>query len=544
MMRQKRIVLCSDGTGNTANKNRGTNVWKVFEAVDLNGHKEDPGQMQQIAFYDDGVGTEGLKLLRLMAGAVGYGLKRNVKQLYTELCRAYAAGDEVYLFGFSRGAFTVRTLAGLIGRCGIIDTHPVSASGRARTTLKDRELEALVDRAYRHFRKHFRRRWSDRLHRFIPFSSTAEQASSAFRQRYAVKHPDHAPDGVAKIKFVGVWDTVDAVGLPVAELATALNWIWPYKFPDLILGTHVQKGCHALAIDDERRSFHPTMWDESEEDRGENRIEQVWFAGAHANVGGGYPKQGMSLVPLCWMMQKAANQGLRFLAGSLRDYSEHMNVHDKLYDSRAGLAVYYRYEPRDIAKICRENGRIEPKVHVSVLYRTSLGTEGYAPGNLPGWFVGVPFNARNPAPGEHPTYLRQVVRSIGGVTPKNQPLLLDQAGARLWIGARRWAHYALLIGTLAALWLAGGIAAPEPQATLFTKLLYAGASSVPLVGERLYALVAGPELWLLLLGLVMLYLIGRIARRRLARIFSNFWRTVLPSDWHAVATPADTDQAA
>ena len=99
----------------------------------------------------------------------------------------------------------------------------------------------------------------------------------------------------------------------------------------------------------------------------DDRIEQVWFAGVHSNVGGGYPKQGMSLVPLCWMMQKAADQGLRFLDAAFRLYWQQMNVDDKLYDPRAGLAVYYRYQPRDIAKICAANGAVEPKIHVSVM---------------------------------------------------------------------------------------------------------------------------------------------------------------------------------
>ena len=129
MTQGKNIVLCSDGTGNTANKGRGTNVWKIFEAVDLNGHKSDRSLRRQVAFYGDGVGTERFKLLKLISGAFGFGLRRNVKQLYTELCRAYAPGDEIYLFGFSRGAFTVRTLAGLIEQCGIIETHRRAGPG-------------------------------------------------------------------------------------------------------------------------------------------------------------------------------------------------------------------------------------------------------------------------------------------------------------------------------------------------------------------------------------------------------------------------------
>jgi uncharacterized protein (DUF2235 family) len=106
----KNIIICSDGTGNSAIKDRGTNVFKLFEAVDLNGHRTNPNLDAQVAMYDDGVGTESFLPLKLLGGAFGFGLARNVRKLYTELVRIYDAGDRIYLFGFSRGAFTARTL--------------------------------------------------------------------------------------------------------------------------------------------------------------------------------------------------------------------------------------------------------------------------------------------------------------------------------------------------------------------------------------------------------------------------------------------------
>ena len=117
----KTIVICADGTGNTTIKGRGTNVFKLYEAVDQNGHRFEAGKNQQVAIYHDGVGTENLKWPRLFGGVFGWGLSRNVKQLYGEVARVYDPGDQIYLFGFSRGAFTVRTLAGLIVTCGILD---------------------------------------------------------------------------------------------------------------------------------------------------------------------------------------------------------------------------------------------------------------------------------------------------------------------------------------------------------------------------------------------------------------------------------------
>ncbi|MGI9072946.1 MAG: phospholipase effector Tle1 domain-containing protein [Bryobacteraceae bacterium] len=131
----KNIIICSDGTGNTGIKNRGTNVFKLFEALDLNRHGADPNLTPQIALYDDGVGTENFLPLKLWAGAFGWGLKRNVLKLYTGLVRIYDAGDRIYLFGFSRGAFTVRTLARLIAKCGILDWNRMGTTDAMRAEV-------------------------------------------------------------------------------------------------------------------------------------------------------------------------------------------------------------------------------------------------------------------------------------------------------------------------------------------------------------------------------------------------------------------------
>ena len=143
----KNIVICSDGTGNSAIKGRGTNVFKVFEAIDLNGHKTQPELGPQVALYDDGVGTEDFKPLKIFAGATGFGLSRNVKQLYKEFVRIYDPGDRIFLFGFSRGAFTVRTLVGLIATCGILDVDKLQTAD---------DLESAVNKTYKVYRKSYR----------------------------------------------------------------------------------------------------------------------------------------------------------------------------------------------------------------------------------------------------------------------------------------------------------------------------------------------------------------------------------------------------
>ena len=125
----------------------------------------------------------------------------------------------------------------------------------------------------------------------------------------------------------------------------------------------------------------PVLWNERKTEQPE-WIEQVWFSGVHSNVGGGYPRQGMSLVALDWMMSKAERHGLRFVPAERLRYRNHADVDDKMYDSRAGIGVFYRWQPRDIQRLCDDNG-IAAKIHRSVFERIARNTEGYAPGSLP-----------------------------------------------------------------------------------------------------------------------------------------------------------------
>ena len=142
----------------------------------------------------------------------------------------------------------------------------------------------------------------------------------------------------------------------------------------------VTQAFHALSLDEQRQSFQPLLWDEA---RHADRITQVWFAGVHSNVGGGYPKQGMSLVALDWMMRNAEDAGLRFNCHDREDYRDHSSSDDKLYDPRAGLGTFYRWKPRDVQQICADHHMGPAKVHISALERLAHGTEDYAPANLP-----------------------------------------------------------------------------------------------------------------------------------------------------------------
>jgi uncharacterized protein (DUF2235 family) len=375
---RKNIVVCSDGTGNTAIKGRGTNVFKLFEAVDLHGHKTNAEFEPQIAIYDDGVGTESAKLLKMMGGAFGWGLSRNVKKLYKELARVYDPGDRIFLFGFSRGAFTVRTLAGMILTCGIVDV---------RRTATNAELDAAVEDAYAAYRAKYqswltaafgRLRGSDRDDAAAA-DRRRDDAVAALHGKYARRTRDGA-EGEAfhrdvGIRFVGVWDTVDAVGLPFPISDWFNRRIYQFKFSTTDLSDRVEFAAHALSVDDDRSAFTPVVWSK-------DRAEQVWFAGVHSNVGGGYPKQGMSLVALEWLLQKARDCGLHVQQLDLDIVRGHASVDDMMYDPRAGLGVFYHWAPRRISALCAPTG-VPANIHVSVLERLANGTADYAPGNLP-----------------------------------------------------------------------------------------------------------------------------------------------------------------
>ena len=361
----KNIVICADGTGNSTVKGRGTNVFKLYEAVDQNGHRFDSTAVQQVAIYHDGVGTESLKWLRIFGGVFGWGLSRNVKQLYGELARVYDPDDRIFLFGFSRGAFTVRTLAGLITSCGILDPkrYPTNYG-----------FWKAVRQAYRHYR----RKYQTAVSRLVRGKVTIED--EYLRKEYSVGIEAFADPDRRLIEFIGVWDTVDAVGSPFGIADVINSLVYRFKFPDRTLSSEVAHACHALALDEPRQSFKPVLWKEQPGDEG--RLDQVWFAGSHSNVGGGYPRQGMSLVALDWMMRQAEAHGLRFLPQHRLMYRDGTDVDDKLYDPRAGLGMFYRWKPRNVAELCRKNN-VTPKVHRTVFQRIARNTEGYAPGSVP-----------------------------------------------------------------------------------------------------------------------------------------------------------------
>jgi len=338
----KRIVICCDGTWNAPGDTESgvpikTNVQKIFESVcniDENG-------ILQIKHYIEGVGTSGSKLRNILDGATGRGIDDNILNAYKFLVWNYVKGDEIYLFGFSRGAYTARSLAGLVRSCGIIRNDDLN----------------LINEAYSHYRNRDDKDWKPNGEKSIDF-----------RNKYSTE---------ASVKFIGVWDTVGSLGIPLS-LFSLLN-SKKYHFHDTTLSSYVDYAYHALAIDEKRKSFKPTLWLQSK--NAINRkvpqvLEQRWFTGVHSNIGGGYPDSGLSDVSLNWIVQKALGVGL----GLDKAYTEtHVNpdLNGKLYNSSVFPFNLVKASKRIISKFGAYNATLEP----AVVKRWNLD-ESYKPSNL------------------------------------------------------------------------------------------------------------------------------------------------------------------
>lgn len=369
----KNIIVCADGTGNKGGYTPDSNVYKVYKSVNksFKGETQDCFKVdKQIVFYDNGVGTEKNKYLRMLFGAFGFGFEDNVCDLYKFLAQNFELGDRIYFFGFSRGASTVRACNGLIKICGL-------AKGKG---LQHRKLEKLVNEAF---------------HAYKVYERKPEEAE-------ALKKSERS-HGVIDIQFLGVWDTVVALGFPKRTAITdpvsailnalfllaekGLNMLWPHSFYFYRLTENVKYAYQALAIDDERTAFWPFVW--QEKGREANTVEQVWFAGMHSNVGGGYARSGMAGVPLHWMMLRAEQRGLCFYDDAVQKAFENSHIHGRMYNSRDGFAVFYRYHPREIEKLCDDRLAGNIRIHRSVIERINNRTANYTPGQLPGKFMVV-----------------------------------------------------------------------------------------------------------------------------------------------------------
>ena len=318
----KNIVLCCDGTmGKFGTKAENTNVVRLFERLVPDGD-------DQISFYDPGVGTYsplrtpvGRLIQNGIESVVGYGVKGNVSEAYRYLMNHYEPRDKIFLFGFSRGAHTVRVLAGLIYKCGLLT----------------KGSDNLIPHAVR-----------------VYYENDNDQIATDFKSAFSRE---------CKPYFIGVWDTVASVG-----------WVCRNYFKDRKLNADVPYGYQALAIDEKRSHFVPSIWDETAIPVGQV-IEQVWFPGFHADVGGQKACRSISDIPLKWRAEHAETRGLKMRPGWSDDLHLHTDPSGEIKESWKGF--WWLTWPRK--RTIHESA----KVHLSARQRQSIPECGYSPTNLP-----------------------------------------------------------------------------------------------------------------------------------------------------------------
>jgi uncharacterized protein (DUF2235 family) len=330
----KNIVIFSDGTGQKGGVGSNTNVYKLFNMVEDRTEK-------QIAFYDPGLGTDWRKITGMITGM---GFSKNILDCYHFIFENFEAEDKIYLFGFSRGAATVRSLSGFIHLFGILP----------------KSRPDLIKKAFKIYR--------------IADKHKRETKADEFIEKHHTMW--------CKIEFLGVFDTVAALGLPLKSLSIILDLFFPHKFHSFDLSESVVYARQALSIDDERKTFHPVLWNPVKNDT-EQKMKQVWFCGVHTDVGGGYKEEDLSNISLKWMIHEATGKGLVIY--------EKSSAFKKLLTAKPDINGIMHNEQKSFpGKLLKRMKRTwnkathgEPCIHESVFNRTrnsdNLETPPYSP---------------------------------------------------------------------------------------------------------------------------------------------------------------------
>lgn len=357
---QKRLAVFLDGTWNSVNSN--TNVWRMRALCAAKGKDGRP----QLVYYE--VGVNGF-----VGGVFGQGLDENIRLAYEWLIENYNDGDEIFIFGFSRGAFTARSLAGLIAIDGILKAgSPIGV-----TELFDR----------------YRKGNEESIWTLKETEADGDTGKLTEQEKWLLKYSQPA-----KVKVVGVWDTVGSVGLAAGNIPGISRPTFDYLQTGLRI--HILNGYHALALDEHRNDFAPTLWDVRHpknqnaviaQARPLSGVEQRWFVGAHANVGGGYQTDLLAQAPLRWMMKKAESQGLSFRSEVDLDGDA---VTAPIADSYKsfGSGLYSKISPPLYRTVGREQDVREDGNHINVnetidanVFKRWRADPTYRPANLVEW---------------------------------------------------------------------------------------------------------------------------------------------------------------
>lgn len=374
----KKIIVCADGTWNDPEQlDRGslvpTNVVKIARALALA-----KAEGQEEIFYDLGVGT-GKGLDRFMGGLTGNGLLHNIFECYLFIAERYQPGDSIYLFGFSRGAYTVRSLAGLICQFGIDKALTNQSLARPATNPEDRaEKPAITTENNRPEETSAKKasQSTEHLNQLrLAYKQLKSKKNDQVVSHYKRTHDCYEPT----IEMIGVWDTVGSLGIPLlvpkwllgSVLSEQLSkWLLGnYRFLNVGLNLKVKSAYHALSIDENRRAFLPTLWDATALDP-HQRVKQVWFTGIHSNVGGGYADAGLSDNALLWMVEQAKQHGLQFSDVYLTRSTQTDTFYGEIRDERARWIkrVLFQEGMRNVEAICAKAG-IVPVIAESAIER-------------------------------------------------------------------------------------------------------------------------------------------------------------------------------
>jgi uncharacterized protein (DUF2235 family) len=304
--------------------------------------KRAPDGTEQVVYYDQGVGTGGIED-KFLGGATGAGLEQNIHDAYLFLVANYEPGDEIFLFGFSRGAFTARSIGGMIRKCGIIRREFVEQFRPAEKLYHDAGVKAGGAEAQK------------------------------FRGSFTV---DGAAD--TPVQMIGVWDTVGALGIPLRGLRARNRD--EFEFHDTALNQAVKFAFHALAIDEHRGPFVPTLWSTSPV--AGQTVRQVWFPGVHTDVGGGYEEVDLSDGSLQWMIDCAKEAGLAFDQTVMDKHKLAPKPDGKIHES---MTAFYRLQGIHQRPIGADPTQ---SVHPSAIARWK-SVAGYRPTNLREYFKRV-----------------------------------------------------------------------------------------------------------------------------------------------------------
>ena len=388
----KKLIVCCDGTwqdsdngwvkgkwgkpGHLANPSNVTRLARAVKDVDESHH-------QQIVYYQAGIGT-GLSLWdHIVGGGTGLGLSENIREAYTFLANNYAEHDDlvepdsIFLLGFSRGAFTARSLGGLIGAVGILKKAAMAHFYEIFLDWENAGNPKYEPKFFKSWYEHHPEFKPARKYPDLELAHDKNRIDDYMTEYSYILRVHLGLTQEVRIKAIGVWDTVGALGIPINPLLTKIfpflpSFIKQYKWFDTTLDHHIDYAYHALALDERRFPFSPAVWERPEKNK-ITELKQVWFPGAHTNIGGSYSDYGMADITQCWMMDQ--------MGGHMIPSDKEYRDLDWIHFEDDNIEHYYELQVREYREKKEFRGWAMGKVYDSLTFPQSLaGSKVRKPG--------------------------------------------------------------------------------------------------------------------------------------------------------------------